>query len=189
MKKRVGTLNNIPIVEGDPNLVTNKELLHKGGGQLSKRNIEGKIEDLGNGNGSSSCEEEYYFLITTVNSKLQSIANAVVTQSISGSFKLDYPNVGTIYSTPTIGMSGNNEILGFSISRTVIMPELFKPIDSLDYFALMSIDSFPSKTKEEILQIVDNYKKEVLQFQVTKEEYYENNFINIEELLTIMGYK
>lgn len=29
MKKRVGILNGTPIVEGDPNLLTNKELLHK----------------------------------------------------------------------------------------------------------------------------------------------------------------
>ena len=32
MKKRVGILNGTPIVEGDPNLLSNKELLHKGGG-------------------------------------------------------------------------------------------------------------------------------------------------------------
>lgn len=47
MKRKVGELNNIPIVEGDPNLLKSNELLYKGG-QLSKRNKEGDIEDLTN---------------------------------------------------------------------------------------------------------------------------------------------
>lgn len=46
MKRKVGELNNIPIIEGDPNLLKSNELLHKGGGKLSKRNKEGSIEDL-----------------------------------------------------------------------------------------------------------------------------------------------
>lgn len=49
MKRKIGELNNIPIVEGDPNLLKSNELLHKGGGQLSKRNKEGDIEDLAGG--------------------------------------------------------------------------------------------------------------------------------------------
>ena len=34
MKRKVGELNNIPIVEGDPNLLKTNELLHKGGGTI-----------------------------------------------------------------------------------------------------------------------------------------------------------
>lgn len=52
MKRKVGELNNIPIVEGDPNLLKSNELLHKGGGQLSKRNKEGGIEDLASNSSS-----------------------------------------------------------------------------------------------------------------------------------------
>lgn len=55
--KKVGELHNIPIVEGDPNLLTNRQLLHRGG-VLSKRNVAGDIKDLGGssegGNNSGS---------------------------------------------------------------------------------------------------------------------------------------
>ena len=57
MKRKVGELNNIPIVEGDPNLLKSNELLHKGGGQLSKRNKEGGIEDL------ASDDEEFFIFL------------------------------------------------------------------------------------------------------------------------------
>ena len=60
MKRKVGELYNVPIVEGDPNLLKSNEILHKGGGQLSKRNNTGKIEDLGNSDsgegGSGDCD-------------------------------------------------------------------------------------------------------------------------------------
>lgn len=61
MKKRVGILNGTPIVEGDPNLLSNKELLHKGGGSLAKRTIDGKVEDLGGGSGSAELFKYYTF--------------------------------------------------------------------------------------------------------------------------------
>lgn len=32
MKRKVGELYNVPIVEGDPNLLKSNEILHKGGG-------------------------------------------------------------------------------------------------------------------------------------------------------------
>ena len=61
--KKVGELHNIPIVEGDPNLLTKKQLLYKDG-ILSKRDSTGDIKNLGNnvqggsgGNGGGSGEE------------------------------------------------------------------------------------------------------------------------------------
>lgn len=58
MKRKVGELNNIPIVEGDPNLLKSNEILHKGGGQLSKRDNTGEIKDLGSGDGGSASNDE-----------------------------------------------------------------------------------------------------------------------------------
>lgn len=73
MKKRVGILNGTPIVEGDPNLLSNKELLHKGGGSLAKRNIDGKVEDLGGGSGSAELFKYYTF----DNVKLETFPTAI----------------------------------------------------------------------------------------------------------------
>lgn len=61
MKRKVGELNNIPIVEGDPNLLKPNEILHKGGGQLSKRDNTGEIKDLGSGDGGSGSQSYRYY--------------------------------------------------------------------------------------------------------------------------------
>ena len=53
--KKVGELYNIPIVEGDPNLLTNKQLLYKDG-VLSKRDSTGDIKNLGNAGSESTME-------------------------------------------------------------------------------------------------------------------------------------
>lgn len=62
MKRKVGELNNIPIVEGDPNLLKSNEILHKGGGQLSKRDNTGEIKDLGSGSGGGGDNEEVWYI-------------------------------------------------------------------------------------------------------------------------------
>lgn len=63
--KKVGELYNIPIVEGDPNLLTHNQLLYKDG-VLSRRASTGDIKNLGNSSGGAGTESggaeptEYY---------------------------------------------------------------------------------------------------------------------------------
>ena len=159
MKKRVGTLNNIPIVEGDPNLLTNKELLHKGGGQLSKRNIEGKIEDLGGGNSSSSNGSGNFggliwYDITAM------IKNNPLPNSIANLFDailatqgyltvVNMPDVGNIFSIQLFSNSGFDP----DMQTYVGIPSTISNIDTgecADFFVFFDIN------KEELKRYITN---------------------------------
>lgn len=107
MKKRVGILNGTPIVEGDPNLLSNKELLHKGGGSLAKRNIDGKVEDLGGGSGSGNSSHYYKVLLPSDDLNAEMICLLLLYTPILG---ISIPEVGNM-SIIVRGTSSDQEIV------------------------------------------------------------------------------
>lgn len=156
MKRKVGELYNVPIVEGDPNLLKSNEILHKGGGQLSKRNNTGKIEDLGNsdsGEGGGSNIE--YFKVSDIPSGKPTMGMTLCSIGV----KLQAED-GNIYIAAPSMLSAFN-IKGTALGY-MVLPDMKVYIEGMimttrEYFNTVagqgSYDALPRITEEEFYNL------------------------------------
>ena len=155
MKRKIGELRNIPIVEGDKNLVREGTEIH--------------INDLqskgGSGGGGSSKVEYYKFAVDDPNGEeINVFISPVATIKVS---EKDFNNIISIIPMFSLLENGLDryKLIGFSFMPIGLKETMINSY--YDYISRIFKQTSPDKTDEEIKETFDG-----LFIRITEEEFY-----------------